>query len=167
MCIGLSVARTLHPSFNPFVHFDIRFMQTDKDRDIIEEEKKNGFALLCSCLIVIRFHDFIFHLLSVSLSIALRICVFLFPLWSLYTVLPGFSFFKNISNSFCIFTHCRCYYHDAIAIEAVILFVFFTCTRYQTFDWLFLFLFFCNCFPPAHNVPPTALNVVSYALHQM
>lgn len=99
--------------------------------------------MLCSCLIVIRFHDFIFHLLSVSPSIALRICDFFPALIFIYSSSRVFFFFKifRTLSASSLFA-----FAITIAIEAVIPFVFFTCTRYQTFDWLFLFLFFATVF---------------------
>lgn len=103
ICIGLSVARTLHPSFNPFVRLDIRFVrrvgETNREREREIERKRNTQThFFCSCLIVIRFCD-VFRLFYLAGLVS-------FEFGFSFTLILFFYFnFVCISVFMCVFSH--------------------------------------------------------------
>lgn len=116
-CTVLSVAHTLHPSFNPFVHHDIRFVRSDNSTEGTHTHRERKlFPLFAVWLIVIRFGDFLFYLLFWNCPAAILYFVF----FDLYVQFHSFCISFTFSTAYC--ANCLCaIFHN---------------TKKTTYNWL-------------------------------
>lgn len=163
MCtyIGLSVARTLHPSFKSFVHFDIRFMQTDKSQEI-----ENGFTLL----LFNRHSISWFYIPFAAFSIARWVLFHASSFASLIFICAAryfFHFFSFFFHSFFSQSHYLCRFLILAIFHSFCSHAF--SIKHSIGRFCFWFLCCATVFFEQSSwlSSYTALNVVSYALHQM